>query len=158
MFPILQHPPQSSRLPYSEGQKCDPSSNKGATVTKDGKGEKSVWKEEEEESEKEETAWQEAVGTKNNKKWPSSCLKMGKHFTSTKKKKSLKKKHLLLLSRVSRHRKGVMSAGKSSILLHETLHILKCLSAHSAFTLRRTCSVLFAHTKALQKRVRHEGR
>lgn len=65
MFPILRHPSQSSRLPYSEGQKGDPGTNKGATVTKDGEGTKRVWKEEEEEeSEKEETARQEAAGTK----------------------------------------------------------------------------------------------
>lgn len=56
---ILQQLHKAGDLPYSE-QMCDTSSNKGATVTKEGHGEKMHERKKNMESEKGETARQEA--------------------------------------------------------------------------------------------------
>lgn len=56
---ILQHLHKAGDLLYSE-QMCDTSSNKGATVTKEGQGEKMHERKKNMESEKGETSRQEA--------------------------------------------------------------------------------------------------
>lgn len=78
--------PQSRRLPYWE-QLCDPSTDKGATVTKEGEGKECMGeqKNKENKNKKQNVRKERQYDRKNttgrkkyNNNWPTSCLKVGR--------------------------------------------------------------------------------